>query len=151
MALHPRLGHACPVTDDERRAALQDIAEVLVRYASGIDRRDWDLFRTCFTEDLQADYGEMGGTFASADEITAFMERSHREVGHTMHQLSNLDIRVDGRTATARSYVEGILVAADGRTGLNPVGFYDDELVRTTEGWRIARRRFTPVLMRTIG
>ena len=25
--------------------AKQEIAEVLVRYATGIDRRDWDLFR----------------------------------------------------------------------------------------------------------
>ena len=43
--------------DHEVRA---DVADVLVRYATGIDRRDWELFRTCFTEDCDADYGDIG-------------------------------------------------------------------------------------------
>ena len=38
----------------------QDISEVLVRYATGIDRRDWPLFRTVFTDDCELDYGEIG-------------------------------------------------------------------------------------------
>ena len=29
-----------------------------------------------------------------------------------------------------------------------PIGFYDDELVDTGDGWRIARRRYTIVLIR---
>jgi len=37
-----------------------DVADVLVRYATGIDQRDWALFRTCFTEDCEADYGGIG-------------------------------------------------------------------------------------------
>ena len=45
---------------DLDRAARGDIAEVLVRYATGIDRRDWTLFRTCFTDDCDADYGDIG-------------------------------------------------------------------------------------------
>ena len=132
------------------RADKQDIAEVLVRYATGIDRRDWALFRSCFTDDVVADYIGID-RWESADAITAFMESSHAGMGHTMHQLSNLAITVDGDTATARSYVDGILMAPDGQGGLNPIGFYDDELVRTAEGWRIARRTFTQVHFRTIG
>ena len=34
----------------------QDVADLLVRYATGIDRRDWALFRTCFTGDCEVDY-----------------------------------------------------------------------------------------------
>ena len=37
-----------------------EISAVLVRYASGIDRREWDLFRSCFTPDCAIDYGEIG-------------------------------------------------------------------------------------------
>ena len=44
--------------DAQDRDAEQDIAEVIVRYATGIDTRDWDLFRTCFTDDVQADYAQ---------------------------------------------------------------------------------------------
>jgi hypothetical protein len=41
-------------------------------------------------------------------------------------------------------------MAADGQTGFNPIGFYDDELVRTPDGWRIVRRTFTMVTFRTL-
>jgi hypothetical protein len=121
-----------------------DITEVLVRYATGIDRRDWELFRTCWTDDVDADYGE-AGQWDSADALTSFMEASHAGMGHTMHRLSNLAITVDGDAATARTYVDAVLMAPDGGSGLNPVGFYDDELVRPADGWRIRRRTFTSV------
>jgi 3-phenylpropionate/cinnamic acid dioxygenase small subunit len=139
------------MSEGEERAARQDIADVLVRYATGIDRRDWALFRTCFTDDLRADYGDSGGTFDSSEAITDFMRVSHADMGHTMHKLSNLAITVDGGRATARSYVDAVLMAPDGQSGLNPIGFYDDELVRTDDGWRIAQRRFTMVHFRTLG
>ena len=114
----------------DERADKQDIAEVLVRYATGIDTRDWALFRTCFTDDLVAEY-EGIATWHGSAEITASMETSHAEMGHTMHQLANLAITVDGDEATARSYVDAVLMAADGGSGLNPRGIYEDRLVRT--------------------
>jgi len=58
------------VTEREDR---QDIAEVLLRYATGIDRRDWPLFRTAFTDDCELDYGEIG-TWNGVDAVTEFMK-----------------------------------------------------------------------------
>lgn len=121
-----------------------DIIDVLVRYATGIDRRDWPLFRTVFTDDCELDYGEIG-KWNGVDAVTEFMDQSHAMAGHTMHRLSNYAIAVDGGTATARTYIDGLIMAQDNNSGVNAVGFYDDELVRTAAGWRIARRRFTPV------
>jgi 3-phenylpropionate/cinnamic acid dioxygenase small subunit len=121
-----------------------DIADVLIRYATGIDRRDWPLFRTAFTPDCELDYGQIG-TWSGVDAVAEFMEVSHAGAGHTMHRLSNMAIAVTGDTATARTYIDGLILAADNASGVNAVGFYDDELVRTAEGWRIATRRFTPV------
>jgi hypothetical protein len=73
------------------------------------------------------------------------MDQSHAMAGHTMHRLSNHAIAVDGDTATARTYIDGLIMAQDNSSGVNAVGYYDDELVRTAAGWRIARRRFTAV------
>jgi 3-phenylpropionate/cinnamic acid dioxygenase small subunit len=129
--------------------AKQDIAEVLVRYATGIDRRDWDLFRSCFASDRLAEY-EGIGTWESADAITDFMVTAHAGMGHTMHRITNIAIDVHGDRAVARCYVDGMLMAADGDSGFNPVGFYDDELVRRPDGWRIAHRTFTMVTFRTL-
>ncbi|MEB3031700.1 nuclear transport factor 2 family protein [[Mycobacterium] nativiensis] len=127
-----------------------DITDLLIRYATGIDRRDWSLFRTVFTSDCDADYGEIG-VWHGVDAIADFMEKVHAMAGHTLHRLTNHVITVDGDTAQARTYVDALVMAADNRSGVNGVGFYDDELVRTVDGWRIARRRFTTVRVATIG
>jgi 3-phenylpropionate/cinnamic acid dioxygenase small subunit len=135
------------VTEREDR---QDISEVLLRYATGIDRREWPLFRTAFTDDCELDYGEIG-TWHGVDAVTAFMETSHAMAGHTMHRLTNQVITVDGDRAEARTYVDGLIMFGEAGSGVNAIGFYDDEIVRTEGGWRIARRRFTPVRVSAVG
>ena len=122
----------------------EDIIDVLTHYATGIDRRDWPLFRTAFTEDCVLDYGDIG-TWHGVDEVTAFMDQAHAMAGHTLHRLTNHAITIDGDTATARTYVDGLIMAADNTSGVNAIGFYDDELARTADGWRIAHRVFTSV------
>lgn len=131
------------------KADREDIVDVLIRYATGIDSRDWPLFRTVFTDECTLDYGEIG-TWNGVAAVTEFMDRAHAAAGHTMHRLSNHAIAITGDTATARTYVDGLIMAADNNSGVNAVGFYDDELVRTPEGWRISRRRFTPVRVVTV-
>lgn len=119
----------------------QEIADLLVRYATAIDRRDWALFATCFTEHCHADYGDIG-VWDGVDAIAAYMADAHAPMGHTLHRITNQAITVAADTAVARSYVDALLVLAD-TTCVNAVGFYDDELVRTADGWRIDRRQCT--------
>jgi hypothetical protein len=42
-------------------------------------------------------------------------------------------------TATARSYVDAIVLGPDNRTGVEATGFYDDEFARSDD-WKIAVR-----------
>lgn len=135
------------MTDREDR---QDITDVLLRYATGIDRRDWTLFRTVFTDDCELDYGEIG-VWKGVDAVTEFMQQAHALAGHTMHRLTNQVITVDGDEAQARTYVDALIMVGDNKSGVNGIGFYDDDLVRTDAGWRIARRRFTAVRVATVG
>lgn len=134
-----------PMVDREVR---QDVADVLVRYATGIDRRDWALFRTCFTDDCEADYGAIG-VWHGADAITKWMEEAHAPCGHTLHRITNQAISPSSDGVVARSYVDAVVMAADNRSGTRAVGYYDDELVRTDDGWKIAHRRFTMVVLQT--
>jgi 3-phenylpropionate/cinnamic acid dioxygenase small subunit len=129
----------------------QEIAGVLVRYATGIDRRDWDLFRTCFTDDCEVDYGDIGH-WRGVDEITAWMVDVHESCGHTLHRITNVAVTPEGRDrARARCYVDALVMGPGDRRGVRAAGFYDDELVRTGGGWRIARRRFTMVHAEPVG
>lgn len=119
----------------------EQIAEVLIRYATGIDSKAWALFRTCWTDEVDIDYGDLG-TFTNADEFTTLMTQIHDGMGQTYHRISNLVIEVDGDRATARSYVHALLMAIPGDSAcwVDALGHYDDELVRTPEGWRIDKR-----------
>lgn len=137
------------MTADVDREVRQDVADVLLQYATGIDRRDWTAFRRCFTEDCEADYGDIG-MWHSADEITTWMREVHDQCGHTMHRITNQVVEPNGTGVTARSYVDALVLGPDNQTGARSAGFYDDELVITVDGWRIARRRFTMVLLQSV-
>jgi len=128
----------------------QDISDLLVRYATAIDRREWPLLGTVFTDECDVEYGVIG-TWQTADAVIEFMEQAHALAGYTLHRLSNIAITLDGDRAVARTYINGLIMAGDNKSGVNANGFYDDEIVRTADGWRIARRRFTTVYLTTVG
>jgi 3-phenylpropionate/cinnamic acid dioxygenase small subunit len=122
-----------------------DIADVLVRYATGIDTKDWPLFRTCFSDDVHADYGDIA-VWDGVDAITDWMAATHRDMPATNHMITNvaIDVAEAGDTAHASSYVHAVLVVTPDRAhSVDAVGRYDDELVRTVDGWRIRQRTFT--------
>jgi hypothetical protein len=123
----------------------REIIAVLVRYATGIDRRDWPLFETCFTADARTDYGTFG-QWSSAAQITAFMQQAHAAMGPTLHRLGNFVIAAQAPGASARSYVDALLMPGPAGGDVHRgIGYYDDELIKTAQGWRIKVRRFTAV------
>lgn len=121
-----------------------DILDCLLRYATAIDSRQWALFRDVFTADAHLDYGEIG-QWRGADEVMVFMEQAHAGARQTLHRLTNQVIAVDGESARARTYVDAYILVGDDGAGVNAVGIYDDELVKTDAGWRISLRTFTSV------
>ncbi|HEY8057689.1 MAG TPA: nuclear transport factor 2 family protein [Acidimicrobiales bacterium] len=131
-------------TENVDRATRQDVTDVLVRYATGIDRRDWTLFRTCFTDDCDADYGDIG-VWTGAEAITDWMAQMHEPCGHTLHRITNIAVSPTSGGVSTRCYVDALVMGPDNQTGTRAVGWYDDELVDTDDGWKIAHRRFTMV------
>ena len=127
----------------------QDVAEVLVRYATSIDRKDWALFRTCFTEDCHADYGDVG-VWDGVDAISDYMIQTCPHHIRSLHRISNVEVTREGGDVKARSYVDVVFVGNETGAGMNTAGIYDDEIVGSNEGWRIARRHFTMVHMSPI-
>ena len=119
----------------------QQIAEVLIRYATGIDSKDWPLLRSCWTDEIDVDYQQLG-RFTSADALTDVMRQLHENMGPTYHRLSNFVIAVEGDRATARSYVQAVLMLQpnDSTNWVDALGHYDDVFVRTPDGWRIKER-----------
>lgn len=127
----------------------EEIVDLTIRYATAIDSRQYRLLATVFTADADLDYGEVGH-WTSAAEITEFMDLAHAGAANTMHRMSNQAVSVHGDAATVRTYVDALILAEDG-SGVNAVGYYDDQAVRTPEGWRISKRTFTSIRLVTVG
>lgn len=124
-------------TDSDR----ERITQLLLRYATGIDQRDWELFRNCWTDEVTVDYGPVG-TFTDPDALTDMVRQIHGAMGDTYHRLTNFTIAIAGDRASARTYVQAVLmlVPGDQEKWIEATGHYDDDLVRTDDGWRIRTR-----------
>lgn len=123
------------------------IAALLVSYGSAIDRRDWQKFRACFSDDCECDYGSFG-KWQGPKAIATFMKQAHADIGPTLHRITNIETKMQDGQVQARSYVDALLMPFnDGGPIHHGIGYYDDQLVRTGEGWRISRRTFVPVFL----
>ena len=80
-----------------------EIYDLLTRYATALDNRDWDLYSTCFTEDAYIDYTAAGGIKGTLAEVRAWLEKTMAIFPMSQHVVCNRDISIDGDTATSRS------------------------------------------------
>lgn len=114
-----------------------EVLDLVYRYATGIDTRDWDLFRTVFTDDAEVDFGF--ARWENGDAFAAFMRETHDPAGRTLHRMTNTVITgVD--PLTARTYGDALVLEGDNLAGTIANAWYDDEMVRTDSGLRIRRR-----------
>jgi 3-phenylpropionate/cinnamic acid dioxygenase small subunit len=115
------------------------ISDVLIRYATALDGRDWELLASCFTDDATLDY-DTSGTYGR----DAFVEHCRAGLAGmkaTQHCVTNHVISTDGDRAHSTSYVIAQHVRENDVT-FALGGTYSDDLVRAGTEWRIASRRF---------
>lgn len=127
-----------------------EIDDLLIRYTVAIDEKDWKKLDTCFTPDAKVDYTTSGGIKGDYPEVRAWLEKALAPFTMTVHALANTTLTIDGDTATARTYVHNPMgmPKEDGSLHIFTVGaYYNDKLVRTAEGWRIAERFEEQVFM----
>ena len=120
-----------------------EIDDLLVRYTSAIDGKDWALLDTCFTPDADVDYVSSGGIKGKYPEVRAWLAKALAIFPVTIHSISNSTIEVSGDTATGRTLVNNPMCLRDGEgneTIFTVWAWYHDDLVRTGAGWRIAKR-----------
>lgn len=129
----------------EELLAKQAITEVLHRYCRGMDRRDWELVRSCYHPDAHDDHAIYRGEREGLLEF--FREFVTTRCSATKHSVSNILITVTGDTAWAESYVHawhGMLPepgAEDAPPKELSVGARNvDRLERRNGEWRLANR-----------
>jgi 3-phenylpropionate/cinnamic acid dioxygenase small subunit len=120
-----------------------EIDDLLTRYATALDIKDWDLYARCFTPDASIDYSSSGGIKGKLPEVKAWLAQIMPTFPMTQHLVANRVIVVQGDTATCRSYLFNPMGLPDDANGLVLFfegGYYSDKLVRTPDGWRIRER-----------
>ena len=118
-----------------------EIEALLVRYTRAIDTGAWDGLDEVFTPDAEIDYTATGGIAASYPEVKAWLAEILPNFPAYQHLLGNFDVRVDGDTAKSRTMCFNPMVFNEEKKQVMLVGiWYEDEFVRTSDGWRIARR-----------
>ncbi|MCF2533554.1 nuclear transport factor 2 family protein [Yinghuangia soli] len=123
----------------------RELDDLLVRYATALDTRDFDLLDQVFTADAAIDYSSAGGPKGPYPDLKRyFTTECFVPFDSWQHHITNKAVTLDGAdTAHGRTSVYNPLAftAGDGtRKVLHAGAWYEDRFVRTADGWRIAAR-----------
>ena len=116
------------------------IIDLAVRYTWALDTKDLEGLRDVFAPDATATL--RGVECEGVDQIIARIGGAILRLDHTQHLVGNHLVTVDGDGGTHRCHLQSQHVLAGCEGGDNYIvgGYYDDRVVRTTDGWRIAHR-----------
>lgn len=116
------------------------IHELINLHGHLMDEGEFDRLGDLFVDDVVYDVTAFGGGHLNGVQAVADAGRALGERNPLGHHITNIVVtEIAGDRARARS--KGLAVMSDGTTGSV---VYDDELRRTTQGWRIATRRVLP-------
>lgn len=136
------------MNESERLQWLTDralITDVMSAYATGLDARDWELWRSIFLNEVIFDLSSWTGQAPrplDTDRVVAGQARIFAELTFTQHSITNHRITIDGDRARVLAHMraEHWIDAGppEGSDRYTMYGYYDDKLVRTDGGWKIA-------------
>jgi ketosteroid isomerase-like protein len=126
------------MTDMTRVADQLEIAALLSRYARAVDTKDWDLYRSVFTDDAVIDYSSNGIPAGTRDDVAAFLGQAFTAIPMSMHYITNVETTFDsvGDAAAVQAMFYNPM-QLPGKTDLSYCGgYYHHQVVRTVDGWR---------------
>jgi hypothetical protein len=118
-----------------------EIHQLLIDYSTAIDQRRFDDLDRVFTEDAYIDYRAMGGIDGRFPEVKVWLAQVLPNFPAYAHMLGNFDVRIDGDTASSRTILFNPMVLGGEKNQILFCGlWYEDDFIRTPEGWRMSRR-----------
>lgn len=115
----------------------QEIWTLLLRYARGLDRMDWDLVRGCYWDDAIDDHHSFVGT---PDEFVRWAMTGTKLSYHVQHHgISNHFLELNGDDAQSETYYTFIARSRE-EPHLMSIGRYIDHFQRREGVWKIANR-----------
>ncbi len=120
-----------------------EICDLRYRYATGIDTRNWALHRSIFVDDIAIDFSSYSGqpplgAPIPADSWVDGLQNLFPGLAATQHTMTNPRLTVSGDSAQLTTYMqaEHFLDFEDPTAWFTIGGYYTDDVVRTTDGWK---------------
>lgn len=126
------------------RAAISD---TVIAYATGLDRRDWTLYRAIFCDEIEMQFESVGiraGAY-SAEAWVRSAQTLFAGFSATQHSSTNhvIVLRGDEASCTSSMQAEHFVTPgpdiAAGAERWTIGGYYENGLVRTPSGWKLRR------------
>jgi ketosteroid isomerase-like protein len=121
------------------------IQQTLNTYSEGASRADWNQVLSTFTPECLWEIPSFKARFQGHAVIQKAMAGFVQQMAYFVQTNSPAIITVEGDKATARSIIRECGKFSDRNEALEILGRYEDELVRTAEGWKFTRRAFHAV------
>jgi SnoaL-like domain len=125
------------------------VAETVYRYATGVDRRDWALYRSLFADTVSVDFSgfdpHLEPRVVSADDWVAGIVPLFTGLAATQHTMTNPRAVVDGDEAAITMDVQAHHVhdLDDPASWYTVGGHYENTLVRIDGRWLLTGVRLT--------
>jgi SnoaL-like domain len=121
------------------------ISETVIRYAMGVDQRDWAMFGNCFTDPVHVEFG-LSGLVADLgrDELVSLVRGAIGGFTATQHLSPNhvidfSDTDPDRARCHSYMYAQHYLEGSAAGDFYLARGSYASDLLRAPDGWRIER------------
>lgn len=129
--------------------ARREILKLMNEYCYRIDAGDLDGFAAMFEKSNFEIIGDPSGPMVGSAPVRAMLENVTLYDGkpQSKHVLSNVQIDVDGDSATAQSYVTVMQALPDFPLQAIFIGHYFDNFQKGDDGWYFTSRRISPDLI----
>lgn len=120
-----------------------EIQQVLNAYSFNATTGDLEAMTATYAADGVWEVPGIGTLCTGHEEILAAAKGITGKIEYMVQMNSPAIIEVNGDTATAKSIIRECGKYAGRDTNLEVLGLYEDQLKRTKDGWRFAKRTFT--------
>jgi ketosteroid isomerase-like protein len=127
------------MSDFQAIADRVEIEALRGEFTDAVMMRDYDRVASLFTPDGALRIPDIPVSLAGQEEIRAWGEQVPTVVDYLVQTGHPGTILLDGDTASGRVYIQELVRARDGRSGLN-YAIYHDRYQRTGDGWRFTQR-----------
>ncbi|MFT5574814.1 MAG: bile-acid 7alpha-dehydratase [Bermanella sp.] len=140
----------------QRLNDIEAIKTLKYRYVKAMTYSDWDALKATLVEDVETSYSDGKYTFKSREEVLKLLRSSHSDAMHNIIAYWHVTMPViDIISATTATGSWGMyhryIDRGERDVEEEQFAFYEDEYLRTNEGWKISKTGYKRVMEQGFG